>query len=108
VPTTYTVIYEANGEGSTSGSITLEAPAGTQQNEVDLPLKSQAGDTGLSFPMQTGAFVYLSVQNQNDSGSVTCRITIKSVTGSLEVSRVISENISTGGYVIATCQGRVP
>lgn len=106
-PTIYTVIYEADSEGTAAGSITLEAPTGTQQEEVALPLKSQAGDTGLTFPTQPGAFVYLSVQNHNDSGSVTCRITIKTVTGNLEVSRVISEVTSSGGYVIASCKGRV-
>lgn len=107
LPTTYTVIYEADGVGTTAGSITLEAPTGTQQEEVGLPLKSLAGDTGLTFPFQQGAFVYLSVQNRNDSGSVTCRITVKSVTGSYEVSQVISEVTSTGGHVIASCKGRV-
>jgi hypothetical protein len=44
--------------------------------------------------------VYLSVQNQNAAGSVTCRILLDGM--------VVSENTSTGGYVIATCQGRVP
>lgn len=106
-PTTYTVTYEADSEGTAAGSITLDTPTGTQQEEVALPLKSQAGDTGLTFPTQPGAFVYLSVQNHNDSGSVTCRITIKTVTGNLEVSRVISENTSSGGHVIASCKGRV-
>lgn len=107
LPTTYTVIYEADSVGTAAGSITLEAPTGTQQANVDLPLKSEAGDTGLTFSTQPGAFVYLSVQNENDSGSVTCRITVKAVTGSYEVSRVISENTSTGGHVIASCKGSV-
>lgn len=108
LPTTYTVIYEADSVGTAAGSITLEAPTGTQQEEVGLPLKSQAGDTGLTFSFQPGAFVYLSVQNHNDSGSVTCRITVKAVTGGYEVSRVISEVTSTGGHVIASCKGQVP
>lgn len=106
--TSTTVVYEAESAGTDEGSITLQAPTGTQQANTGLPLKTTDGETGISYTgFQPGAFVYLSVQNQKASGSVTCRITIKSVTGNLTVSRVISENTSTGGYVIASCQGQV-
>lgn len=96
-----TVVYEADGTGTDEGSITIEAPTGTQQVKAALPLKTKAGATGLTYPgFRKGAFVYLSVQNQNASGSVTCRIVVDGVT--------ISENTSAGGYVIATCKGQVP
>lgn len=103
VPTTHVVVYEVESSGTTEGFLTLEAPTGTQQSKADLPLTSP-----LSFPFNPGAFVYLSVQNQNDTGSVTCRITDQATTGSYTVSRVISENTSSGGYTIASCKGQVP
>jgi hypothetical protein len=40
-------------------------------------MKSQTGDTGLTFTsFHTGDFVYLSVQNTDAAGSVTCRILV--------------------------------
>lgn len=99
--TSHTVVYQADSSGTNVGTFTLETPTGSQQGEADLPLKSQAGDTGLTFPgFSSGGFVYLSVQNKNAAGSVTCRILVD--------GKVISENTSTGGYVIATCSSRVP
>lgn len=99
--TSHTVVYEADGVGTAEGSITLEAPTGTQQVKAALPLRTKAGATGLTYPgFKSGAFVYLSVQNQSASGSVTCRILVDGTP--------ISENTSSGGYVIASCQGRVP
>ena len=94
--TTHTVLYEATadatyGSGRT-GMVTAQAPGGTTQRTGLLPI------TG-TFTFHTGDFVYLSVQNQQGLGSVTCRITVDGV--------VVSENTSDGGYTIATCQGRV-
>ncbi len=59
----------------------------------------QASD-GKWYPPAHGAFVYISVQNRGDSGSVTCSITVDNV--------VVAENTSSGGYVIASCDGLVP
>lgn len=104
--TTHTVVYQAeadaaHGSGRT-GSYTIQTDnGGTSQGVTSLPLLNQAGGTGLTFTsFHTGDFVYLSVQNQDAAGSVTCRITVDGV--------VLSENTSSGGYVIASCQGRVP
>ena len=99
-PSTHTVTYQAEGAGTTSGMFTFEAPTGTQQAVAALPLRTAAGGAVTFDGLKSGAFVYLSVQNQNAAGSVTCRIQVDGA--------VISENTSTGGYVIATCQGRVP
>lgn len=100
-PTTHTVVYEADGSGTNAGSFTLQTPTGSQQEKGGLPLKNQAGGTGLTFSgFHSGDFVYLSVQNENPTGVVTCRIVVDGST--------VSENTSTGGYVIATCSGRVP
>lgn len=105
VVTTHTVVYEAEGPGSTAprtATYTLRSDnGGTVQGDIDLPLRNQNGTTGLTFTgFGSGAFVYLSIQNGDEYGSVTCRITVDSV--------VLSENTSDGGYMIATCQGQVP
>lgn len=101
-PAVHTVSYEADGDGTKAGNYTLRAAdGGTRQGEADLPLMNKAGGTGLQLSgFQPGDFVYLSVQNDNGYGSVTCRIVVDGQT--------ISENTSTGGYTIATCQGQVP
>jgi Mycobacterium membrane protein len=99
-PTTHTVIYEADGSAE-SADYTLRSPdGGTQQGGFDLPMRDVTGRKGLvSTGFSSGDFVYLSVQNQGEIGSLTCRITVDGV--------VISENTSTGAYAIATCQGTV-
>jgi hypothetical protein len=102
---TRTVVYQADGAGARglrSANITLQTDSGgTSQASVNLPMKTRAGQTGLTFTkFHTGDFVYLSVQNADAAGSVICRILVDGV--------VLSENTSTGGYVIATCSGRVP
>jgi len=94
--TTHTVEYQAAadaayGSGRT-GMVTAQAPGGTTQKTGLLPI------TG-TYTFSTGDVVYLSVQNGQGLGSVTCRITVDGV--------VVSENTSDGGYTIATCQGRV-
>lgn len=91
------VLYEVEGTAS-SVSITIEAPGGTQQGaDKAVPLTTQTGKRGLTFFFEPGSFVYISAQNQDSSGSVTCRITVDGV--------VIAENTSSGGYTIATCKG---
>lgn len=105
VSASHTVVYQAEGggaRGARSGSITLQsADGGTQQAQVGLPLRTKSGDVGLTYPgFHSGAFVYLSVQNGDDAGTVTCRILVDGVT--------ISENTSSGGHTIATCSSRVP
>lgn len=98
----HAVVYQADGAGTSAGNYTLQSEdGGTRQGEAALPLKNQAGDVGLTFTgFKSGDFVYLSVQNANGSGSVTCRIMVDGV--------VIADNTSDGGYVIATCKGTVP
>lgn len=102
--TSHTVLYEAEGSGARglrSANYTLQTPSGSAQGEINLPMKNRDGGTGLTIPdFHAGDFVYLSVQNSDAAGSVTCRIAVDGV--------VISENTSTGGYVIASCKGVVP
>ena len=85
------VIYSISGTFA-GASVTMQAPTGTVQSEYH-----GAGTVG-TYSFDSGDFVYLSAQNQGDSGSITCTIT--------EGDTVISTNTSTGAYVIASCNGR--
>lgn len=103
---THTVTYQADAagaRGARSGSITLRTADGgtSQQTGVALPLRTKAGAIGLTYSgFKTGESVYLSVQNADSAGSVTCRILVDGT--------IISENTSDGAYTIATCSSRVP
>lgn len=95
---THTVVYTTEADGYTgsgrTGMVTAQTPGGgSAQRTGLLPI------TG-TFTFHTGDFVYVSVQNQQGAGSVTCRITVDGA--------VVSENTSSGGYTIATCKGEVP
>lgn len=71
--------------------VTMQAPSGTQQfGDVTNPT--------YEFWFTPGSFVYFSVQNQGDSGAVSCTVTSN--------GRTVSSNTSSGAYVIATCSGR--
>lgn len=105
VVTTHTVVYESEAPDSSTArtaSYTLRSDdGGTRQGDIDLPLRNQNGTTGLAFTgFNSGDFVYLSIQNGDEYGSVTCRIKVD--------GQVVSENTSDGGFTIATCQGQVP
>lgn len=93
--------YEVEGT-ATSVSITMSTPSGTQQvADASVPLRPKSGDgAGLLVKMDSGEFAYLSAQNNGDTGTVVCRITVD--------GKVIAENQSSGAYVIASCDGSVP
>lgn len=97
------VIYEAEGTAS-HADVTMETPTGVQQDTPDIPIEivsgPRAGERGYMFRFRSGDYVYMSAQNQDSSGTISCRITAGGV--------VISENESRGGYAIATCSGTVP
>lgn len=60
----------------------------------------RANDQELTIgSMRRGEFVYISVQNTGESGSVECEIEVDGT--------VIERASSTGAYVIATCSGTV-
>lgn len=92
-----TVLYEV--EGSTDyADVTMETPTGTSQISPDVPMVQESdGRRGLEMEFQSGAYVYLSAQNNRAHGTVTCRITVD--------GEVVAENSATGGYAIATCRG---
>lgn len=96
-----TVLYEVEGT-ATSVDITYEAASGTaQQSGLKVPLTRKSGTAkGISVTKSAADFVYISAQNQDDSGSVTCKITVDGV--------VVSTVTSRGAYTIATCSGNAP
>lgn len=97
----FPVVRYSVGGSTSQASITVRTPTGTsQQSDVDVPLRTkEGGKPYLEFVFERGAFVYLSAQNSLDSGSVSCRIE----NGEGEV---IAENLASGAYAIASCEGR--
>jgi hypothetical protein len=92
------VLYEVEGTASVV-AVTIEKPSGTEQANVSVPLTNKGGTRGLTLKFERGDFVYISAQNQGESGTVTCRITVD--------GEVLSENTSSGAYSIASCKGSV-
>ena len=91
VTPTGVVTYSISGN-FTSASLTYQTPTGSTQKVI-----YQAGNVQTAT-FDAGGFVYLSAQNDGDSGSVTCTIT--------EDGTVMSTNTATGAYTIATCNGQ--
>lgn len=101
-PVKHTVSFFAEGTETKWAAVTMRTESGgTTQFTPDLPMTTKAGVVGLSFDTYpSGSFLYFSMQNKEGYGSVTCRITVDGVK--------VDEATSSGGYAIATCQGRVP
>jgi len=92
-PVTYDVNYRVTGSASYADMTYNNADDGTEQlDNVRLPWNQR-------FNMQYGQFMYISAQNQSESGSVTCEILVN--------NKVVKKSTSSGAYVIATCSGRV-
>ena len=85
------VKYEVTGTATTV-DITMENSSGgtSQFSDVAVPWSTY-------FTSKSGAFVYISAQNQASSGSVTVRIYKDGI--------VFKESTSSGAYVIATASG---
>ena len=95
------VVYKVTGT-TKQASITMTTGGGdtSQQSDVDVPLTSKsAGAEGLTQTMKSGQFFYISAQNSNDHGSITCSVEVDGV--------VVKTATSSGGYVIASCSGTV-
>ncbi|MFT3871542.1 MAG: MmpS family transport accessory protein [Nocardioides sp.] len=94
-PTEHVVVYEVEGTPAYA-DITISTPTGTQQASPDVPLRTKSGERGITIHTSTTSWSpYISAQNPNEFGRVTCRITLDGT--------VISENTSTGSYGIAVC-----
>ena len=95
----YSVTYRTEGT-ALYGDITYATPTGTgQQSDTDIPMKTKSGNVGLSYKMSAGDYVYLSVQNGTEQGTVVCIIEVNGV--------VIARNESSGAFSIASCSGNV-
>lgn len=89
-PQSHYIMYKVSGTAY-SGSVTYEnAQGGTEQQDISIPWTTY-------LTVTDGAFLYLSVQNNHETGSVTCEIWVD---GSEWKS-----STSSGGYVIADCSG---
>lgn len=90
-PTTYAVEYTVTGTAANVSVTYALADGGT----------SQIGDTptpwSYEFRAVKGTFVYVSAQNQTETGTVTATI--------LRDGREFKTATSTGAYVIATSSG---
>lgn len=84
------VTYSVTGSTRSASLTYTNGSNGTEQRTVDLPWSA-------SFEGTPGQHIYLSAQNQEDTGSV--RVTI-SVNG-----REVKRSDSSGAYAIATANG---
>ena len=97
------VVFFAEGSGTATGSVTLRSESGgVIQKDVALPMHDAAtGAPGTaSDAFKRGASLYISLQNKEAAGSVTCRIEVD--------GKVIDKATSSGPYKIVTCVGKVP
>lgn len=79
-------------------------------NSCDLTYENKSGGTeqiddasynwSYSFTGEVGQFVYISAQNNNNSGIVTVNISVD--------GEIYKTSTSTGAYVIATASGSIP
>jgi predicted small lipoprotein YifL len=97
------VVMYAEGTGTKSANVTMRTESGgTIQKSVALPMGDpNTGKLGVeSTGFKSGDLLYMSLQNSESSGSITCRIEVD--------GKVIDKATSSGAGVVATCQGRVP
>lgn len=97
---TYTVTYKVDGT-AVSVNLTMQLNGQTnQQNGAALPLMNNTGTAGITQEnLRSGSFVYVSAQNNANTGTVTCHILVNGVE--------VVTNTSSGGYAIATCSGHL-
>jgi hypothetical protein len=88
-----TVSYYVTGTASSASLTYQNAQGGTEQRTVTLPWH-------IDFLATPDMFLYLSAQNQDDSGTIECAI--------LSGSATIQRASSSGGYTIASCSGHTP
>lgn len=85
------VTYEVVGKNTNSASMTWQNDqGGTEQGEYYLPFRK-------TYANFQDDFLYISAQNSNDRGEISCRIYIS--------GEEYKESTSQGAYVIATCSG---
>jgi len=94
VPTTASVEYRVSGTAATVDLTISNSSEGTEQySDISLPWS-------LKFTGAKGNFIYVSAQNNGQSGTVTSTIYIN--------GQSFKTATSSGAYVIATASGSVP
>ncbi len=89
-PNNYRVTYKITGSASRA-SITYEnEQGGTEQGVVKIPWER-------SLTAKKLQFLYISAQNEDEFGSITCEIWVDGIKW--------RESTSSGAYVISTCSG---
>lgn len=86
---------------TTRADVTMRVASGTRQDaDLVLPERSN-GERQATYThtIATGERLYLSAQNGRGSGAIRCTIVDSD-------GRTISSSEATGGYAIATCEGR--
>lgn len=96
------VKYEVEGSTAWAFVTARNADGSTGQlQHAKVPLRlAETGPTGIEFDVPHHQFVYVSAQNEDQQGTITCRITVDGV--------VLQQATSKGGYTIATCSGTAP
>lgn len=94
--TTHHVVYQLGGTAD-SADITVSAGSGgtSQQQGVTIPIRNNNGTDGLRYEVGSGAFLYLSAQNNGD-GTITCEIRVDGL--------VVASEQSSGEFAIVTCE----
>jgi len=93
-PAVRDVVYRIGGTSSVVLDVTINNASGNTEQ-----LEARSGFER-TFEMSAGEFVYISVQNADNGGSIRCQILID--------GDVAEEATSAGEFAIATCSGRVP
>lgn len=92
LPSTVEVVLEIHGVGD----ITYNNASGNTEQRHSVG-RSGAWTTVDEYSVDRGEFLYVSIQNAFDRGTVQCRIIVDNET--------VEEARSDGAYVIATCSG---
>jgi hypothetical protein len=83
---------------ATWADVTIETPNGTEQFSPDIPMKRKTGEPGLELQFEEGDFVYISAQNNEATGDITCSIFASD-------GAVIARNTTSAAYGVVTCEG---
>jgi len=89
----HAVEYVVEGTARTAGVTYHNEQGGTQQEMVRVPWS-------MTMPMETGDFLYVSAQNQAESGELTIRILVD--------GNEFKRSDARGGYTIASASGSCP
>jgi hypothetical protein len=88
----YNVEYRFTGSTNSANITMLNETGGTEQSVVQIPFTKK-------LKMNAGDFAYISAQNENDSGSISCEIWVN--------DKKLKESNSDGAYTIASCSGLI-